>query len=36
VTKDVPAGSLALSRARQETVAGWASRRRERLGKKKS
>ncbi len=34
VTKDVPPGALALSRAPQKTVAGWAARRRERLGKK--
>ena len=34
VTRDVPAGSLALSRAPQKTVAGWADRRRALLGKK--
>jgi bifunctional UDP-N-acetylglucosamine pyrophosphorylase/glucosamine-1-phosphate N-acetyltransferase len=34
VTKDVPAGALALSRAPQKTVDGWADRRRTLLGKK--
>jgi bifunctional UDP-N-acetylglucosamine pyrophosphorylase/glucosamine-1-phosphate N-acetyltransferase len=34
VTKDVPGGALALSRPPQKTVAGWADRRRELLGKK--
>jgi len=34
VTKNVPAGALALSRAPQKTVAGWADRRRVLLGKK--
>jgi len=36
VTKDVPAGALALSRAPQKIVAGWADRRRKLLGKKQS
>jgi bifunctional UDP-N-acetylglucosamine pyrophosphorylase/glucosamine-1-phosphate N-acetyltransferase len=34
VTKDVPDGALALSRAPQKTVDGWADRRRTLLGKK--
>jgi len=34
VTKDVPAGALALSRAPQKTVGGWADRRRALLRKK--
>jgi len=34
VTKDVPAGALALSRAPQKNVAGWADRRRALLRKK--
>ena len=34
VTKDVPAGALVVSRTPQKTVAGWAARRRERLGKR--
>jgi bifunctional UDP-N-acetylglucosamine pyrophosphorylase/glucosamine-1-phosphate N-acetyltransferase len=34
VTKDVPAGALALSRTQQKTVDGWADRRRTLLGKK--
>jgi bifunctional UDP-N-acetylglucosamine pyrophosphorylase/glucosamine-1-phosphate N-acetyltransferase len=33
VTKDVPAGALALSRAPQRTVAGWAAHRRDRMKK---
>jgi bifunctional UDP-N-acetylglucosamine pyrophosphorylase/glucosamine-1-phosphate N-acetyltransferase len=33
VTRDVPAGALVVSRTPQKTVAGWAARRRERLGK---
>jgi bifunctional UDP-N-acetylglucosamine pyrophosphorylase/glucosamine-1-phosphate N-acetyltransferase len=35
VTKDVPAGALVVSRTPQKTVAGWAERRRERLGNKR-
>ena len=35
VTKDVPAGALAVSRAPQKTVDGWADRRRRLLGKKR-
>jgi bifunctional UDP-N-acetylglucosamine pyrophosphorylase / glucosamine-1-phosphate N-acetyltransferase len=34
VTRDVPAGALVVSRTPQKTVAGWAARRRERLGKR--
>jgi len=34
VTRDVPSGALALSRAPQKTVSGWADRRRKLLGKK--
>ncbi len=34
VTKDVPGGALALSRAPQKTIAGWADRRRKLLGRK--
>jgi len=34
VTKNVPAGALAVSRAPQKTVDGWADRRRTLLGKR--